>query len=228
MLTAARAIRDYMKRHPEELARGIRGLAGLRLGVPLDAFRWLGQQAERSGKAQDVRVEAVPPGVRMSAILDLMRTEVRASAIIYVERIVVNGEQMRIELRLEDVDLKLYKDSDSPVALLIKSGALDLSKPGNLVRHLPHKPAFLLEARDNRIVLDMMRHPKVGDSPLARSTVSLVTSFLTIHGIETDERHLDVSLRALPDGVFHAAREVRRRLVAPSIRRARWLLPGGR
>jgi hypothetical protein len=221
-----RGATSYLRRHPTEVARILRSLAGLRIGVPIDAFRWLAEQAEGSGKAEDVRIDAVPPGIQVAATVDLMKTPVRASATVFVERMVVSGEQIRIEVRLEDVVLKLAGESDSPVAMLIKSGALDLSRPGNLVKHMPDLPPVMVEAKDNRIVLDLMRHPKIGESSAVRRAVSLVTSFVTVHGVETDEAHLDVAFRALPEGVFHAAREVRRQVVTPGIRRVRFLLPG--
>jgi len=220
-----RGATGYLRRNPSEVARILRSLAGLRVGVPLDAFRWLGDQAMDSGKAEDVRIEAVPPGIRVAATVDLMKTPVRASAVVFVERMVVSGEQIRIDVRLEDVALRMAGESDSPVAMLIKSGALDLSHPGNLVKHMPDLPPVLVEARDNRIVLDLMRHPKIGGNATVRRAVSLVTSIVTVHGVETDDRHLDVSFRALPDGVVHAAREVRRHVLAPGFRRVRLMLP---
>ncbi len=218
----------YLRRHPGEVARVLRSLIGLRLGVPIDAFRWMAEQAENSGKAEDVRIDSVPPGVKVQATVDLMRTRVRATAVVYVDRMVLNGEQLRVEVRLEGVTLALVEDSDSPVAMLIKSGALDLSRPGNLVKHMPDLPPVLVDARDDKIVLDLMKHPKIGGEPRARNLISLITSVLTVHGVETDDSHFDVSLRALPDGLFHAARQVRRHVVLPSIRRARLLLPSFR
>ncbi len=222
------AVRGYLRRHPGEVGRFLRSLVGLRLGVPIDVFRWLGDQAEASGKAEDIQIDSVPPGIRAAATVDLMKTSVRASAVLYIERMVLTGEELRIELRLENVSLQLVEDSDTPVAMLIKSGALDLSKPGNLVKHMPDLPPVLVSAEGNRIVLDLMRHRKIGGSAAVRNAVSLVTSLLTVHGVETDDQHLDVTFRAFPDGVFHAAREVRRHLVIPGIRRARLLLPGAR
>jgi hypothetical protein len=209
----------------------MRSLLGLRLGVPLDAFRWLAEQAEASGKAQDIDIDSVPPGIKVAATVDLMRTMVRANAVVYIDRMVLNGQKLQIDLRLEGVRLELVEDSDSPVAMLIKSGALDLSKPGNLVKHMPDLPPVLVSAHDDRIVLDLMKHPKIGGDPRARNLISLITSVVTVHGIETDEQHFDVSLRAFQDGVVNAAREVRRHVLAPGLKRARLLLPafaGGR
>lgn len=214
-----------MRRHPAEVARVIRSLLGLRLGVPLDAFRWLAEQAEASGKATDIDIDAVPPGIKVAATVDLMRTIVRANAVVYIDRMVLNGQKLQVDLRLEGVKLELVEDSDSPVAMLIKSGALDLSKPGNLVKHMPDLPPVLISAHDDRIVLDLMKHPKIGGDPRARNLISLVTSVVTVHGIETDENHFDVSFRAFQDGVFTAAREMRRHVLAPGLKRARLLLP---
>lgn len=222
---AAEAASRYLRRHPGELPRAIRSALGLRFGVPLDLFRWLAEQAERQGKVDDVRIEARPPGLGVSATVDLMRTPVRASAAIYIERVRLSRSELRIELRLEDVALELAGDSDSPVAMLIKSAALDVSKPGNLVRHLPNLPAFIVEAKDRRIVLDLMKHPKVVNNAATRQAIALVTSLITVHGVEIDEGHLDVSLRAVPEGVLGAARSIRENVVSPGLRRVRLLLP---
>jgi hypothetical protein len=205
--------------HPEEIGRAVRSALGLRFGVPLAALRWLGQQAERSGKIEDFQIDSVPPGIRLSGNLDLMNTPLRAGAIIFVERIVFNDEELTVALRLEEVMLKLNGDSDSPVAALIKSGALDLSNPGTLVNFMPGRSPVLAEANGNRIVLDLMRDPKIGRNPLVRRAVSLLTSFVTLHGVESDTKHLDIAFRALPTGLGGAARSVRNNIVLPSMSR---------
>ncbi len=219
------AVRSYLRTHPEEIGRAVRSALGLRFGVPLAALRWLGQQAERSGKVADFKIESVPPGLRLSGDLDAMNTPIRASAVIYVERVVFNDEELTVALRLEEVVLKLNGDSDSPVAALIKSGALDLSNPGTLVNFMPGRSPVLAEANGNRIVLDLMRDPKIGKNPLVRRAVSLLTSFVTLHGVETDTKHLDIAFRALPTGLTGAAQSIRKNIVLPSMSR---LLPRAR
>jgi len=219
------AVRSYLRTHPEELGRAVRSALGLRFGVPVAALRWLGEQAERSGKVEDFQIESVPPGLRVAGNVDLMNTPIRAGAKIFVERVVFNDEELTVALRLEDVDLKLNGDSDSPVAALIKSGALDLSNPGTLVNFMPGRSPVLAEANGNRIVLDLMRDPKIGKNPLVRRAVSLLTSFVTLHGVETDTKHVDVAFRALPTGLGGAVRSVRQNIVLPSMSR---LLPRSR
>ena len=213
------ALRSYLRTHPEELGRAIRSALGLRVGVPLAALRWLGQQAERSGKVEDFHIDSVPPGIRLAGSFDAMKTPIRASSIVYIERVVFDDEQLMVALRLEDVSLKLNGDSDTPIAALIKSGALDLSNPGTLVNFMPNRSPVLAEAQGNRIVFDFMRDPNIGHNPLVRHAVSLLTSFVTLHGVETDPKHLDIAFRALPSGVGGAVRSVRKNFVQPSMSR---------
>lgn len=219
------AVRSYLRTHPEEIGRAVRSALGLRFGVPLAALRWLGEQAERTGKVEDFQIESVPPGIRLGGNLDLMNTPIRAGAIIFVERVVFNDEELTVALRLEEVQLKLNGDSDSPIAALIKSGALDLSNPGTLVNFMPNRSPVLAEANGNRIVLDLMRDPNIGKNPLVRRAVSLLTSFVTLHGVETDRKHLDIAFRALPSGLGGAVKSVRNNVVLPSMSR---LLPRAR
>ena len=213
------AVRTYLRTHPDELGRAVRSALGLRFGVPIAALRWLGQQAERTGKVEDFQIDSVPPGIRLAANLDLMNTPIRAGAIVYVERIVFNDEELTVALRLEEVALKLNGESESPIAALIKSGALDLSNPGTLVNFMPNRSPVLAEANGNRIVLDLMRDPNIGKNPLVRRAVSLLTSFVTLHGVETDTKHVDIAFRALPTGFGGAVKSVRNNLVLPSMGR---------
>ncbi|MEM7435265.1 MAG: hypothetical protein AAF436_08955 [Myxococcota bacterium] len=219
------AVRSYLRSHPEEIGRAVRSALGLRFGVPLAALRWLGGQAERSGKVEDFNIDSVPPGLRVSGNVDLMSTPIRASSIIFVERVVFNEAELTVALRLEEVSLKLNGESESPVAALIKSGALDLTNPGTLVNFMPGRSPVLAEANGNRIVLDLMRDPKIGKNPLVRRAVSLLTSFVTLHGVESNPKHLDIAFRALPVGFGGAVRSVRNNIVLPSMAR---ILPRAR
>jgi hypothetical protein len=219
------AAREYLREHPEELGRAMRSALGLRLGVPLAALRWLGRQAEKDGKLEDLSIDAVPPGLRVAASIDLMGTPIRARADVYIDRIVFNEAELTIAMRLEEIDLRLNGEANSPVGALIKSKALDLSNPGTLVAYLPDRSPILADAHENRITLDLMRDPKIGRNELVRTVVAVLTSFVTLHGVQTDEGHIDVAFRALPMGFGGAARAVRRHVVLPSIGR---LLPGSR
>lgn len=223
--SAAWSLAGFVTRRPGEVGRILRGLLGLRLGFPIELFQWLGEQAEQSGQAKNVDLRAEPPGVAVAATVEAMRTQLRVRAHVFVERLRMNGEELRVTLRVEKLSLSLEEDSDSAVATLVKSGALNLSAPGNLLKHLPNRPAVLVHAEGNRITLDLMRHRGFQERRRLQDAIALATSFLTVHGVETDEDHVDVRLRALPGGLLHAASQVRRRVLRPGFRRVRRLLP---
>ena len=201
----------YLRDHPEELLRALRNLLALRVGVPLDALRFFAGRAGGKKAPKDIVLEAVPPGLRVGATVDLMGTSVRANATVFIERVNITPEELRFEIRLSDVSLKVADDApESPIAALLRSGALDLSKPGNLAAYMPKRPALLVEAKDDRVVIDLMRHPKIAKNPRAIRTVALLAPLLTVAGIESDSQHLDVSLRAFPDGLKQAVGRIRR------------------
>jgi len=216
-LPVVEALVAYLRQHPEELLRVVRNSLALRFGVPLAALRFLARKFGGRKAPKDVEISAVPPGVRVAATLDLMGTTVRASAVVYVERLLFDAENLRIELRLAEVSLKVLDlTQDTPVAALLKSGALDLSKPGNLAAYMPKRPAMLVEARDDRVVLDLMKHPKIGNDERLRRLLGVIVPLVTVRAIETEPEHLDVALSAFPDGLGEVVSGIRRNMARAS------------
>jgi hypothetical protein len=99
----------------------------------------------------------------------------------------------------------------TPVAALLRSGALDVSRPGDLMSYMPKRPALLLEAKGDRFTLDLMRHPKLSAEP-TRTIVQAILPLLTVDAVRTEDEHLDVSFSALPLGAGEAARRLRKLL----------------
>jgi hypothetical protein len=214
------AATSYVRQHPEEILRAVKNAVGMRFGVPIVALRWLVGNLDGKKAPKDVEIAAVPPGMRLAATLDLMGTTVRASAVVIIERLKLDAETLRVEVRLRNVSLKALDDrQETPVAALLKSGALDLSKPGNLAAYMPKRPPMLVEAKDDRIVLDFMKHPKLARDMRLRRALLALAPLVTIRAIESDTEHLDVSLRAFPDGLSEAVAGIRRAF-AGSIERA--------
>jgi len=206
----AGAVGNYLKDHPEELWRLLRNALAMRFGVPLAALRWLAVKGAGKKAPKDVQLEAVPTGVRVAASLDLMGTPVRASAVVYIERVRANATELCLEIRLAEVSLKVTDETSStPIAALLKSGALDLSKPGNLAAYMPKRPPILVDAKDDRIVIDLMRHPKFAKNEAAQRLVRVLAPLVTVSGIESESQHLDVALRPFPDGVAEVLARVR-------------------
>ena len=201
----------YVRKNPEEVVRAAVNATGLRFGVPLATLRWFAGQLKGSKAPKDVEISSSPPALRFSAVVDAMGTPVRASAALKIDEVEITEESIRVGVRLRDVKLALVGDSDSPVATLIKSGALDLSKPGNLVKSIPKRPPAVVDADGDRIVVDLMKVPKLANDPRIRSALSIVAPVLGIRAIETDRDHVYVKLRATPRGLPAAIGKLRTR-----------------
>jgi hypothetical protein len=203
---------DYVRRNPDEIVKAAVNAAGLRFGVPIAALRWLTSQARLPKKApKDIDIGSAPPALRVGLSVDAMGTPVRANAAIRVDEIDLSPQAMRIGLRLSDVKLALLGESDAPVATLIKSGALDLSKPGNLVKFLPKRPPAIVEAEGDRIVIDLMKVPAMAENAILRRALAVVTPVVNVRAVETDRDHLYVALRASPRGLPRALAALRGR-----------------
>ncbi len=218
---------DYVRRHPDELGRVLKDLGRLRVGVPVAALRYVFERLAERGGPENLTFEPVPPGFRVGADVDLMQTPVRAETTVYVEDVAIGEDTFRVELRLEDTRMEVRSDGKTPVAALIRSGALDLTKAGSLAAHLPGLDALLAESHDNRLVIDLQRHPALAD-PLVRRLVAVVTSMLTIRSVETEHDRLSVGFRAFPRGLRGAARAVREHVVRPARPWIRGMLGAGR
>ncbi len=201
----ARQATDYLKQHPEEILRIVRGALGLRFGVPMDAVRYFAREFGGGPKApKEVVIEAAPPGLRLAATVDAMGTPLRAVAVVYVEELDISITQLRIGVRIEGLTLTVLGDSQSPIAGLLKSGALDLSKPGNLVAFMPKRPAALVDAKDDRLVVDLMKIPAIAANPKLKRALSVVTPVLGVRALKTRDDHLDLHLKADIGGVSQA------------------------
>ena len=201
---------DYVRKNPDELVKAAINAAGLRVGVPLAALRWVTSQAKLPRKApKDIDIGSAPPALRLSLSVDAMGTPVRASAAIKVDEVDFSPDAMRIGLRLSDVHLALVGDSESAVATLIKSGALDLSKPGNLLKFLPRRPPAIVEADGDRIVVDLLRVPSIAGNERLRRILAIVTPVMNVRAVETDRDHLYVAFRASPRGLPRALAALR-------------------
>lgn len=196
---------NYLKEHPEEIVRALRGALGLRVGVPIDALRYLAREFAGGKKApKDIVLEAAPPGLRAAMTVDAMGTPLRASMVIFVEELEVRPESIQVGIRIADLKLDVLGDTGSPLAGLLKSGALDLSKPGNLVNIIPKRPAVLVDAKDDRITLDLMKVPKIAENDKVSRALRVMTPVLGVRAIKTKDDHLDVHLRATPSGISAA------------------------
>lgn len=198
------AAAGYLKRHPEELVRTLRNAPSFRFGVPLDAFRWLAGQFGGQ-RMRDIVIEAVPPGLRISAAVEAMATPLRVSGVVHIDRVEFSSETLRLALRLRQLSIQVLDERcETPVAALIRSGALDLSRPGNLAAFMPKRPPVLVEAKDDRIVLDLMKHPKLAKNPQIGRVLGMISPLFSVRAVESESDHFDVVLQPFPEGMAQA------------------------
>lgn len=206
MLNAAK---DYLKQHPEELVRALRGALGLRIGLPLDSLRYLARELAGGGKIRDVVIDSAPPGVRISLTADAVGSTLRASLVLYIEEVHVGTDEIRLGTRIAEMSLKVLEGFQTPVAALVQSGALDLSKPGNLVAFIPKKPAAIVDAKDDRVVVDLMRVPKLAENPKVKRLLAIATPVLGVRAIRSKDDHIDLYLKAMLSGLGDAVTAAR-------------------
>lgn len=208
--SALRSATRFALRNPLTMARMARHAIGMRIAVPLDALRWFITNTPPGKKSPtDVTISAQPPGIAIGANVELMGTKLRASAGITVEELRVDDQELRVSIRLSDVDLQVLGKSESPIVGLLKSGALDLSKPGNLVNFMPNKPPALVYARDDQIVIDLMKVPKLAANQQLRKMLGTFTPVVNIAAIRTEGDMLLLAFRATPLGFPRALQAAR-------------------
>jgi len=203
--SALRSASRFLVRNPLSIMKVVRHAANLRLAVPLDALRWfLANTPPKKNAPTDVTIGARPPAVHVGATINLMNTKVRTTVTVEVDELRIEPEELTLQLRLSNMDMQLLGDSDTPVAGLLKSGALDLSKPGNLVNFMPKKPDALVEARDDVVIIDLMKVPKFANSFRLRRVLQRLTPVVNVAALRTDGDFLIVALRATPMGFSRA------------------------
>src|SRR5829696_1536395 len=113
---ALRSAGRFMVKNPTTMLSMARHALGLRIAIPLDALRWFIANTPPSKKApQDVTISSRPPAIQLGATIDLMGTTVRAQSDIRVDQLLVGPDQLRVQIRLSNVAMKVLGESMSPV-----------------------------------------------------------------------------------------------------------------
>ncbi len=207
---AVLAASQYLRSHPEELLRQLRCAAHFKLGVPVAVLRFLAEELGAGKVPDDLVIQAQSPGIFVSGSITLMNTPLAASATLIVERIDSSADAFLVDLRVANLRLEVTDpDVATPVAALLRSGALDVTRPADLMSYMPKKPPLLVETSGDRFTLDLLRHPRLAVPP-ARTILLAVLPLVSIESIRTEDEHLDVSLSALPLGPGEAYARLRR------------------
>jgi hypothetical protein len=206
---AVRAVGGYLRRHPEEVLRAAKNAATFKLGVPVKALLWLVRELGGSKVPHDLFLQARAPGIYARASFEMMKTPLRGGANIIVQSVNIGDDSILVDLRFEDITLEVTDpQAGTPVAALLQSGALDLSRPGDLLSYMPKRPQLLVAAKGNILTLDLMKHPQLSKER-ARRLVSVLVPLVGVESIRTDGEHLDVAFSALPGGPGEVLAKIR-------------------
>lgn len=197
---ALRAGLAYVRRNPLTLITAAREAARLRLTVPLDLVRW-GLGRIKSDKVGDFSVAASPPGIEIGLLAQVMGNGIRVGGVVRIDEVTFDAEALRVAIRLNGLRVEPTSSGPGPIQALLASGAIDLSKPGNLVTFLPKRPPMLIEAEGDRLVFDLLRVPALARNTKLRRALSLLAPVLSVRDVVTQGDELMVGLRVSPSGL---------------------------
>jgi len=195
----------YLASHPEYLLRCVINAARMRVGVPLSAVNWLAHRFGGSKLPPDLTLTAEPPGIRVSATVEVMGTRMGLAATLTIEQILFSLGSVRVELRVRDLSIK--PEGDSPMVQML--AMMDLSKPGDLLSFMPMRPAMILDAQGDLFILDLMKLPRLARNELAQRIVAALSEVIAVREFGTEDDLLVIGLRAMPLGLVAALSHLR-------------------
>lgn len=188
----------YVVQNPSMVARMLAHAISFRIPVPLDALRWLtGHAMEAPG---DVHIEAAPPGLKLAGEMSLMGNQLRASAVVQITDVDVAPDTLRATVVVSELSL-IAKDDKSPLAQVLKSGALDLSKPAGLLKMMGKRPRVIASAEDDTFVLDFLQIPAIAEDNNLGRALDAFTPVLDVREIFVEDDLLLIAFKATPGGL---------------------------
>jgi hypothetical protein len=201
-ITALKSGVTYLAKNPLTLAKMARHAVGLRLTVPLDLLRWL--IAQRPGKMTDVVIGADAPAITFAATVDLMGARLRFSAAITIDEVRLGEGELVIALRIGQLVLTALDGEQSPLGQMLKSGMIDPKRPANALNFMPQKPAVIVEAKDDRFVIDLMKNKKLAGNRRLRAALAALQPLVSIREVRAEGDNLLIGLDPHPMGAVSA------------------------
>jgi hypothetical protein len=199
-MSALRQGLSYVRKNPFAVLQAAREAARMRLTIPLDLVRW-GLGKIQSKSVGEFSVASVPPGVKLGLVAHVMGNSLRVGAVVTVDQLELGPGILRATLRVNGLTVEPQGIVAGPIQALLSSGAIDLSKPGNLLGFLPKKPALIEEAHEDRFVLDLLKVGALRDNATLRRVLTLLGPVLAIRDVQTHDDALLIGLRVHPSGI---------------------------
>ena len=196
---------SYLRQNPMFLLAAARNAARLHVAVPLDLLRWAIDRRPRGKGPERIEISGSDGALGVALTVDLYGTKIDVSTRVEVESIENLADALRISLRVSDLDVKA--PANSPAAQMIK--AMDLSRPGNLMKMMPKRHAALVEATDDRFVIDLLQVPALAKNRTLRRLLAGLSDALVIRTVATEGDLLLIGLRVDPLSVPSALLRLR-------------------
>lgn len=203
-----------MLNSPRTLSRG-------RLRIPLSRLRQVLTRAPVT-----LSLTGAGPRLRVAGVVEAMRAPITFSTDLEIGGLEVRGRARLLTLRFFDTLAQVPEDAPGPLAATLRAGSIDLSRVGDRVAAQLGLPDFIVSAKSNAVVLDLMRLPALTrpeKAAIARFT-AVATSALTISSVRVVDDALELQLDVLPVGAGGLARSVVGELLMPSL--SRWVEGG--
>jgi hypothetical protein len=187
---------SYLRSNPLFALRATSNAARLRASVPLDVLRWAISKRPRGKGPERIELSGADPALRVELTVDLYGTKIDVAANILIESIDNGIDSFKVALRVRN--LELHAPAGTPAAMMV--GALDLSNPGNLLKMMPQKHADLLQAEGDRIVIDLLKIPKMARNKRLRRVLAAL-SFIGVREVRTENDVLVIGFSVRPSAL---------------------------
>jgi hypothetical protein len=196
---------SYIKSNPTYLVAAAKNATRLNLSVPIDLLRWMIDRRPPGKGPERIDLQASPPGFGVGLTVDLYGTKLDVGANLRIESIDADSDALRLALRVNGLTLKA--PPGSPAAMMLAS--LDTAHPANLVKMMPAKHAMLVEAEDDRFVLDLLQIPKLSKNRTLRRILAAASGVISIREIRTEGDLVLIGLHVNPLGLPGALARLR-------------------
>lgn len=201
--TLIKSAGKYTASHPRLLGDIARHAFGGRLAIPLDILRWAASKVPDK-QAKDLTVLAQPPALGVGATANLMGTELRIDAAIYFESIEASNDSLKVTFTVGDLRASVLNNLQGNLAKMLASGVLNLKKPAQMLNMVGKKPPFIIEAKDDRFVVEVMKIGKLAQNPRVQKLLAAVTPVVKIVEVRTEDDLLVIGLNLSPSRILEA------------------------
>jgi hypothetical protein len=194
----------YLLSHPLFPIQSARNAMRREITVPLALLRWGIDRRPRGKGPEKIDLFPADPALGMALTVDLFGTKLDVTSEITIEGINLREDALELSLRI--ANLRLAAPEGSPAAMMVNS--MDLSRPAALMNMMPQKHAALVDAKDDRFVIDLLKIKALAKNPYLKRVLAAL-SFVRVTGVRAEGDNLalelDVSPLAAPSALKRAA-----------------------